>query len=322
MNPPGVENILTRFMPPPIIAGSIGYGLLCCYLYSGARLRGCHTASRDYFPPLHNRATDPVPNLPQSLHTQWPLMRKHWKFLALQGFLIIVCGNGLMFVGLQFTTAINGALINSAEPVTIVLFAWLMFRDQLSVTQWASVFVSFAGVIYLIGQGDADVLLSLNLNIGDVFVFISILCWSVYAVLMRKVPPNLAPSKLPFWYSCSGRYFRLPILDFRKSLLYSNTRNLDHSRCDWRNGSFHINLSTLMVEPCGRGVRRGACRFASALDTGIHIGTSNRSPGRRTPIVSCSRYRAYRSGHLPCDDSWSCEPRVRLIKRPLSENRS
>ena len=61
-----------------------------------------------------------------------------------------------------------------------------MFRDRLSITQWAGVLVSFAGVIYLIGRGDTDVLLSLNLNIGDVFIFISILCWSVYAVLMRK----------------------------------------------------------------------------------------------------------------------------------------
>ena len=137
-------------------------------------------------------------------------MRKHWKFIALQGFLIIVCGNGLMFVGLQFTTAINGALINSAEPVTIVLFAWLMFRDRLSVTQWAGVLVSFAGVIYLIGRGDTDVLLSLNLNIGDVFVFISILCWSVYAVLMRKVPPNLAPLNYLFGILAAGVIFSFP----------------------------------------------------------------------------------------------------------------
>ena len=139
-------------------------------------------------------------------------MRRHWKFLALQGVLIIVCGNGIMFVGLQFTTAINGALINSAEPVTIVLFAWLMFRERLSIVQWLGVLVSLTGVIYLIGRGDIDALLSFNLNLGDIFVFISILCWSVYAVLMRNVPPELdrlnflfgilvagAVAVFPFW---------------------------------------------------------------------------------------------------------------------------
>ncbi len=210
MNPPGVEKILTHFMPPPIIAGSLA---MVCYAAT-------FIAVRDFagvIPPAaitFLRCTIALlilyPICRKSLHTQWPLMRKHWKFLALQGFLIIVCGNGLMFVGLQFTTAINGALINSAEPVTIVLFAWLMFRDRLSVTQWAGVLVSFAGVIYLIGRGDTDVLLSLNLNIGDVFIFISILCWSVYAVLMRKVPPNLPPLNYLFGILAAGAIFAFP----------------------------------------------------------------------------------------------------------------
>ena len=210
MNPPSVENILTHFMPPPIIAGSMA---MVCYAAT-------FIAVRDFagvIPPAaitFLRCTIALlilyPICRKSLHNQWPLMRKHWKFLALQGFLIIVCGNGLMFVGLQFTTAINGALINSAEPVTIVLIAWLMFRDRLSAAQWAGVFVSFAGVIYLLGQGDGDVLLSLNLNIGDVFVFISILCWSVYAVLMRKVPPNLAPLSYLFGILAAGVIFSFP----------------------------------------------------------------------------------------------------------------
>lgn len=126
-----------------------------------------------------------------SLRAQRPIIRIHWKYLALQGVLIVLCGNGIMFVGLQFTTAINGSLINSAEPVIIVAIAWLMFRDRLSLIQWLGVLVSLAGVLYLIGRGDPEVLLNLDLNIGDVLVFISIVCWGVYAVLMRHVPPEL-----------------------------------------------------------------------------------------------------------------------------------
>ena len=151
-------------------------------------------------------------------------MRKHWRFIALQGVLIIVCGNGIMFAGLQFTTAINGALINSAEPVTIVLFAWLMFGDRITIRQWLGVLVSFAGVIYLIGSGDAGVLMNLDLNLGDVLIFVSILCWSVYAVLMRKVPPELdrlnflfgilmagAIAVLPFWIIENLYYIPTPV---------------------------------------------------------------------------------------------------------------
>lgn len=212
MPPPTPDNILTRHMPPPILAGVMA---MFCYAAT-------FVVVRDFagvIPPAaitFLRCTIALiilyPLCRKSLHAQWPLMRQHWKFLALQGFLIIVCGNGIMFVGLQFTTAINGALINSAEPVTIVAIAWLMFRDRLTGIQWLGVVVSLAGVVYLIGRGDAGVLLNLDLNIGDVLIFISIICWSIYAVLMRKVPPELdrlnflfgilvagAISVFPFW---------------------------------------------------------------------------------------------------------------------------
>lgn len=158
------------------------------------------------------------------LHAQLPIMRRHWKYLALQGVLIIVCGNGIMFVGLQFTTAINGSLINSAEPVVIVAVAWLMFRDRLTVLQWLGVLLSLAGVLYLIGRGDAGVLLNLELNMGDVLVFISIVCWAIYAVLMRRAPPELdrlgflfailvagAIAAFPFWILENIYYLPTPV---------------------------------------------------------------------------------------------------------------
>jgi len=131
-------------------------------------------------------------------------MCKHWKIIALQGALLFIGGNGMLFVGLQFTTAINGALINSAEPVTIVAIAWVMFRDRLTALQWLGVLISMIGVLYLIGRGEASVLLSLDLNIGDVFVVISIISWAFYAVLMRKVPRELDRLNLVFGILVAG----------------------------------------------------------------------------------------------------------------------
>tara|TARA_E500000331_G_scaffold919_1_gene927 strand:+ start:178 stop:1113 length:936 start_codon:yes stop_codon:yes gene_type:complete len=160
----------------------------------------------------------------RSLIAQWPIIRKSWKFLALQGVLIIVCGNGIMFAGLQFTTAINGALVNSAEPVAIVAVAWLIFRDRLTAVQWLGVLVSLAGVVYLIGRGKLDVLVQFKLNIGDILVFISIICWAFYATLMRRVPKELdrlnflftilvagAIAVFPFWVLENIYYLPTPL---------------------------------------------------------------------------------------------------------------
>ena len=210
MNPPQQNNILTRYAPPPVIAGALA---MLCWATSIVVVRDvagivppaamsflrCVLALCILYPICHG-----------TLHEQWPLMRKHWKIIGLQGVLLFIGGNGMLFVGLQFTTAINGALINSAEPVTIVAVAWVMFRDRLTPVQWAGIFISMIGVVYLVGRGNLSVLLSLDLNIGDIFIFISIISWAFYAVLMRKVPPELDRLNVVFGILVAGAIVVFP----------------------------------------------------------------------------------------------------------------
>ena len=224
MASPEFKNILTLYIPPPLISGVLA---MFCYASTfivvrdfagiippaGITFLRCAFALIILFPLCH-----------RNLRSQWPLIRTHWRFLSFQGVLIIVGGNGLMFVGLQFTTAINGSLINSAEPVAIVAVAWLLFRDRLTLYQWSGIIISFGGVLYLVGRGELDILLDLHFNLGDIFVFISILCWALYVVLMRRVPPELdrvnflfcilvagAVVVFPFWVLENLFYLRTPV---------------------------------------------------------------------------------------------------------------
>lgn len=146
----------------------------------------------------------------RSLHAQWPLLLHHWKKVALLGTLLFLGGNGILFIGLQFTTAVNAALINSAQPVVIVAIAWAMYRDRLKPVQWAGVLISFCGVAYLIGRGDARVLFGLQLNAGDVAVLCSIVAWSFYAILMRHIPYDLDRAVLLFGILGAGALSLLP----------------------------------------------------------------------------------------------------------------
>ena len=197
-------NILTRYAPPAAIAGALA--MLC---WAGSIVLVRDVAGT--VPPVAMSFLRCVlalmilyPICRRSLSIQWPLMRKHWKLIGLQGILLFIGGNGMLFVGLQFTTAISGALINSAEPVVIVAVAWVMFRDRLTTIQWIGVTISMIGVLYLIGRGDVSVFLSLDLNIGDVFVLISIVSWAFYAVLMRRVPRELDRLNLVFGILIAG----------------------------------------------------------------------------------------------------------------------
>ena len=193
----------------------------------------------------------------RALHAQMPLMLKHWKIIGFQGVLLFIGGNGMLFVGLhKFTTAINGALINSAEPVTIVAVAWVMFRDRLTLIQWAGVFLSMVGVIYLVGRGNLSVLLSLDLNIGDVFIFISIVSWAFYAVLMRKVPPELDRLNVVFGILVAGDR-RFSILDSGKHFLQSNAAYLGNPVDDLLQCGIRIDPCAVLVNHTVEGLGPG-----------------------------------------------------------------
>ena len=203
-------NLLVRYAPPPALAGPMA--MLC---WAGSMIVVKDVAG--VVPPAalsFLRCLISVFILfllcRRSLRSQWPLLRANWKIIGTLGALLFVGGNGMLFVGLQFTTAINAALINSAEPVTIVAVAWVLYRDRLTGIQWAGVLLSLAGVVYLIGHGSLGILLSFSLNIGDIFILVSITTWAFYAVLLRHVPPELDRLNLVFGILVSGAILVFP----------------------------------------------------------------------------------------------------------------
>lgn len=205
------NNILSRYAPPPALAGALA--MLC---WAGSIIVVKDVAGT--VPPVALSFLRCLlalailyPMCQRNLRVQWPVMRKHWKIITLLGVLLFIGGNGMLFVGLQFTTAINASLINSAEPVTIVAVAWLMFRDRLTVIQWSGVLISIVGVIYLISRGDVAILLGFSLNLGDVIVLTSIISWAFYAVLMRRVPREIDRLNLVFGILLAGAAALFPV---------------------------------------------------------------------------------------------------------------
>ena len=142
---------------------------------------------------------------------QWPLIRQHLGLLALQAFLLWVGGNALLFLALQYTIAINAAVINSIEPVFILLVAWLLFGDRITGLQAFGVAISLAGVLFLISDGSLERLLKLELNIGDLIVTAAYMFWAFYAVLVRKVPRAIDSRAMVLVLIGLGAIFVLPL---------------------------------------------------------------------------------------------------------------
>lgn len=125
------------------------------------------------------------------LRSDWPIVRAHWRILLLLGAIGAGLHNALAYIGLNFTTVTNGVILNSCIPVMIIVIAWLFFRERLRPVQVLGVVVSSLGVIAILSRGSLQTLAQLRLNVGDLFVMLSVMMWSLYTVLLRRGPQGM-----------------------------------------------------------------------------------------------------------------------------------
>lgn len=121
----------------------------------------------------------------------WPRIVVHWKILVFLGAVGVGIHNGLAYLGLNYTTATNGVILNSFIPVMIVAFSWLFLRERLSRLQVAGIAVSLAGVFTILSDGSLATLIALRLNGGDLLIILSMAMWSVYTIALRWRPEGL-----------------------------------------------------------------------------------------------------------------------------------
>ena len=120
-----------------------------------------------------------------------PAIRRHWKTIAWLAFWGTGLHNAFAYVGLQYTTATNGVILNSAIPVMIIVLGWAIYRDTISRLQMLGVAVSLAGIAVIIARGDPAILATLSMNVGDLIVLAGMVFWAAYTVFLRTRPVEL-----------------------------------------------------------------------------------------------------------------------------------
>jgi len=141
---------------------------------------------------------------------QWPLIRRHWRVLVPLGAIGIGSHNALAYMGLNYTTAMSGVILNSFIPVMIVAMAWVFLRERLSPLRLAGVLVSLSGVLTIISQGSLAALAAFRLNGGDLLVILSMAMWSLSTICLRYRPPGIDTLAFLFTIACVGEIVVLP----------------------------------------------------------------------------------------------------------------
>ncbi len=138
-------------------------------------------------------------------------IRKHWRSIVWLGFWGMGVQNAFTYVGLQYTTATNGVILNSSIPVMIVVLAWLLYRETITRWQALGVAISLAGILAIITRGDVSALARLSLNKGDLIVLVGMAFWAAYTVFLRAKPPGIPPLALLTSCGCIGFVLLTPL---------------------------------------------------------------------------------------------------------------
>lgn len=207
------EARLRRSAASPYAAYAALTAAMFCWACSTVVARGVHETT----PPIGLSfwrtllgAAIVLPFVWTPLLRQLPLVRRHIGIVLALSFLLIVGGNAILFFSLQFTIAINAGVLNSFEPVLILIVAWAVYRDRVTAFQALGVGVSLLGVFAVIGRGDPGVLLELDFNKGDLLILGAFTSWAFYAVYLRKIPRGLDSRVMLFLLLFLGALLLLP----------------------------------------------------------------------------------------------------------------
>ena len=124
----------------------------------------------------------------------WPIFRRAsqslpgprvMRELLIAGFVGLGLSLGAQFLGTDLSTAVNGALVTSASPAFVVLFAALLLKEKLSPRRAIALLLASAGLFVILDPTRAN--FGEETFLGDVFLAIAALTWGFYSVLVRRV---------------------------------------------------------------------------------------------------------------------------------------
>ncbi|MBE5102061.1 DMT family transporter [Priestia aryabhattai] len=113
-------------------------------------------------------------------------IKNHWKMYILLGIIGIFGFNAFFFLGMQYTSPLNGALIMGTNPLVTALFAYFILKNPITKQQILGISFALVGVILVLTQGSLKIFQTLSISKGDLLILTGNLCWALYGVLGRK----------------------------------------------------------------------------------------------------------------------------------------
>lgn len=114
----------------------------------------------------------------------WKISWRHLPLVVAVGIVGYVLSIWAQFLGTKLSTAQMGAMITSATPAFMVVFARMFLGEKITVRRAFSVGLATVGVLMIIGIGG----LSPSYELGGGILVIAALTWALMSVLVKRIP--------------------------------------------------------------------------------------------------------------------------------------
>ncbi|NCF26454.1 MAG: EamA family transporter [Gammaproteobacteria bacterium] len=143
------------------------------------------------------------------LKRDWPVVRRHLPLLFTLGALGLAAFNIGFYWALNYTTAINVTIEQSAMPVLIILANYLFFSQRITALQGIGVLLTITGVLVTATRGAPLTVLETGVNRGDALMMLCVLLYGSYTVALR-FRPDIHWTSLMFVLTFSATVFSAP----------------------------------------------------------------------------------------------------------------
>lgn len=129
-----------------------------------------------------------LPLVGRQVIAEWSKIRASWLVIALMGAFGFTAFNALFYAAAHHTSAVNLTIFQGAIPVLVLLGTVLFLGARVILLQVLGMIVTIIGVVLVSVKADFEILRTLALNIGDVWMLIACVLYAAYTLGLRHRP--------------------------------------------------------------------------------------------------------------------------------------
>jgi drug/metabolite transporter (DMT)-like permease len=142
-------------------------------------------------------------------HSPWSALP--WGTMVTMGLIGVVLYYAVFNYSLMYTSASQGALVQSCIPAMTALVAVVWLREHASALRWTGIALSMVGIVIVFSGGDTQT--GPSALLGNVLMFLSAVLWGVYTSMAKRVSSH-DPLQVTAGILGAGAVMLLPLAAF------------------------------------------------------------------------------------------------------------